>query len=217
MANVPVHPNERGAPGARPVRHRPKPPVLEAAPPPEQVAAGVPQIAAPSVSPQVGRERSPFVALGRIGRPHGLRGECRLFPYSEGATLRESTRLMIGLDWHPVEYVRAQGNHLIIKLRGIDTPEAAAALRHREVGLPREQLPPLAPGEFYWVDLIGLRCVSETRDFGTIVEVFEAGAQPILRARDEYGREELIPWVDAIVLAIEPSAGRVLVDWAGLD
>jgi 16S rRNA processing protein RimM len=160
---------------------------------------------------------SRFIALGRLGRPHGLRGDIRLFAYSDGATLLDAPRLIVGRDWLDVERVRSTPECLIVKFRGVDSPEAAVALRHVEVGLPREDLPALGPGEFYWVDLIGLSCRSEARDFGQVVEVFEAGAHPILRARDAAGREELIPWVDAVVLAIEPEQGRILVDWAGLE
>lgn len=160
---------------------------------------------------------SRFIALGRIGRPHGLRGELRLFAYSDGTTLLDALRLIVGRNWMDVEHIRSTSECLIVKFRGVDSPEAAIALRHVEVGLPREDLPELGPGEFYWVDLIGLSCQSETRDFGQVVEVFEAGAHPILRARDASGREELIPWVDAVVLAIEPEQGRILVDWAGLE
>jgi 16S rRNA processing protein RimM len=160
---------------------------------------------------------SRFIALGRLGRPHGLRGELRLFPYSDGATLVEAPRLVVGHDWMDVERIRSASECLIVKFRGVDSPEAAVALRHVEVGLPRADLPALGPGEFYWVDLIGLSCRSDTRDFGPVVEVFEAGAHPILRTRDATGREELIPWVDAVVLAIEPEQGRILVDWAGLE
>ncbi|MCS6995528.1 MAG: ribosome maturation factor RimM [Casimicrobiaceae bacterium] len=158
-----------------------------------------------------------FVKLGRLGRPHGVSGLLRLYPFSDGETLRLAKELWVAGQRLAVEHIRAAHDCFLIKFGGIDSPEAARALTHRHVGVPRAALPPLKPGEFYWIDLIGMRCVSATRDFGLVHEVFEAGAQPILRVRADSGSEELIPFVDAIILEVDVARRQIRVDWAGVD
>ncbi len=165
-----------------------------------------------------GTEPGPLIALGKLGRSHGLQGELRLFPYSEGDNLLAARQVYVAESLLGIEHVRATKDCLLIKFAGIDTPEAAARLTHAEVALPRACLPPLAEGEYYWVDLIGLECRAGPRSFGRVREVFEAGAHPILLAEDETGHQEMIPFVmDAIVRSVDLERQLIEVDWAGLD
>jgi 16S rRNA processing protein RimM len=89
----------------------------------------------------------------------------------------------------------------------------AEALRGTEILVPREALPPPAPGEYYWVDLEGLRVVNvDGTDFGTVSHLFSTGANDVLVARGD--RERLIPFVDPdYVRSVDFEAGVVTVDW----
>ncbi|MCC7067595.1 MAG: 16S rRNA processing protein RimM [Burkholderiales bacterium] len=160
-----------------------------------------------------------LVVLAKVGRPYGLTGALHLYPYSASAeTLLRADALTIGSANFAVHRARRHGDSVVAQLVGIDTPEAAARLTNQEVAVPRSTFAPLPEGEYYWVDLIGLTCSDGEREFGTIVEVFDAGAQPILRVRSPSGeRDELIPFVDAIVRSVDLAARRVDVDWPGLD
>ena len=51
-----------------------------------------------------------------------------------------------------IEQSRRHGRGFVVKVRGIDNPEMARALIGKEVFVPRDQLPELAPGEYYWAD-----------------------------------------------------------------
>jgi 16S rRNA processing protein RimM len=95
----------------------------------------------------------------------------------------------------------------------VTTREAAQTLRGFVVGVPRAALPKAAPDEHYWGDLIGLVVVNRAaQTLGHVVAVLDTGAHPVLRIQGD-GGERLIPLVDAYVDAIEPAAGRIVVDW----
>lgn len=166
-----------------------------------------------------------LIALAKIGRPYGLTGAIRVFPYSsDAAVLRRAKSLVIRGKAHTVESMRVHGDSLVAVIEGVSTPEHAASFTNAEVFVSREAFPPLPKGEFYWVDLIGLDCIDVQRGerlFGQIVEVFEAGAHPILRVRPvgetDDKRDELIPFVDAIVRSVDLDTRRVDVDWEGSE
>ncbi len=158
------------------------------------------------------------VALAKIGRPYGLTGAMRVFPYSNDATtLRKAKRIFIGEKDFPVQSIRTHGDALVMTIDGVNTPELAQTFTNAEIAVARDAFAPLPDGEFYWIDLIGLDCVNGERNFGKIVEIFEAGAHPILRVEAEGKPDELIPFVDAIVRSVDLTARRVDVNWDGLD
>ena len=91
--------------------------------------------------------------------------------------------------------------------------DAAEALRGSEVFAPRSALPPPEPGEYYWVDLEGLRVVNlDGADFGVVSHLFSTGANDVLVAHGE--RDRMIPFLEpAYVKSVDFDAGVVTVDW----
>lgn len=163
---------------------------------------------------------SEIVALAKIGRPYGLSGAMHVFPYSnDAATLRRAKSIVVREKQYSVKSIRAHGDALVMMLDDVVTPELAQTFTNAEILVSREAFAPLPAGEYYWIDLIGLDCTNGDRSFGKIVEVFEAGAHPILRVRrdENVGDDELIPFVDAIVRSVDIDTKRVDVDWGGLD
>ena len=70
-----------------------------------------------------------FLETGKITNTHGIRGEVRLQPWAdEPASILEIKRLFIDERPYKVARARVQGNMVILKLDGVDTVEAAAAL-----------------------------------------------------------------------------------------
>ena len=158
------------------------------------------------------------VILGRIGAPHGVRGRVRVQSYArppESILEFRQWWLDAGDDWHVRTHSGAEvrANGIVVSLEGCDSREAAAALRHAAIAVPRSELPTPEPDEYYWFDLVGLQVeTTEGVSLGQVDHLFETGANDVLVVRGE--RERLIPWVQGrFVQSVDIAAGRIVVDW----
>ncbi len=159
--------------------------------------------------------------MGRLLAPFGIKGWVRLKPFTAApeTLLGHRTWWLAPADgkdqWTQYRVAEAQihGTAIIAAIEGVATREAAQALRGFVAGVPRAALPKAAPDEHYWSDLVGLVVVNRAgRTLGRVAGLLDTGAHPVLRVDGE-GGERLIPMVPAYVDAIEPSAGRIVVDW----
>lgn len=172
-------------------------------------------------APDAGQRKNPqrMIPMGRLHGAFGVRGEVKLESYADPLraiaryqpwTLRDARgheRLCEGAK------VREGGKGLIATLPGVEDRDAADALRGTDILVPRSALPPPAPGEYYWVDLEGLRVVNlDGVDFGTVSHLFNNGANDVLVTQGE--RERMIPFVQpAYVHGVDLEAGVITVDW----
>jgi len=158
-----------------------------------------------------------MATVGRVARPHGLRGQVIVnletdFPegrFQPGAELFiERDRRVEPLT---ITTVRFQQGRPVIGLKGVDDINAATALAGIELRVPREWLAPLPAGTFYRHDLVG--CEVETGDgrrIGVVsaVEGDSGGSRLIV---DTPGGELLIPLAAEICPAIDPVARRIVI------
>lgn len=159
------------------------------------------------------------ILVGRIHGAFGVRGEVKLESLTEpeGSLLRYQPWVLRDAQGRErtVEGARARpgGKGLIGTLPGIDDRDVAEAMRGAELFVPRSALPPPRDGEFYWIDLEGLRVGNvEGVDFGTVASVFSNGANDVLVVRGD--RERMIPWRRPdYVRELDFDAGRIVVDW----
>jgi len=157
-----------------------------------------------------------LVAVGRIVRPQGRRGEVRLEPLTDAPErLRELRECWLvppaAGERHDIETVWFQGRVPVVKLAGSATLTDAQVLVGRLVTIPRAAVRRLPPGRYYAFDLVG--CVVETPEgasLGTIAEVL-AGPEHDYWTVQRGGRAWPLPAVAAIVERVDLAARRVLV------
>ncbi|MCD9031593.1 ribosome maturation factor RimM [Luteimonas sp. Y-2-2-4F] len=160
------------------------------------------------------------VLLGRFHGAFGVRGEVRLESFTEPDTeiFRYQPWTLRDAQGRERELLGARGRPspkgIVATVPGVEDRDAADALRGIEVWVARSALPPPRPGEFYWVDLEGLRVSNlEGVPFGTVSHVFSTGANDVLVVRDD-ARERMIPWARPdYVREVDLAAGTILVDW----
>lgn len=160
-----------------------------------------------------------MITVGRLHGAFGVRGEVKLESFTDPLRAIGKYEPWILRDARGIERscesvrVREGVKGLIVALPGIEDKDAADALRGVDVLVPRSALPPPAAGEYYWVDLEGLRVVSvEGVDFGTVSHLFSTGANDVLVARGE--RERMIPFVQPdFIRSVDFDGGVVTVDW----
>lgn len=118
--------------------------------------------------------------------------------------------------WLPyrLKQCRVQSGDVVASFEEIVDRTAAEARKGWLVGVPRKALPATADDEFYWADLIGLEVVNGSDEsLGKVEGLIETGANAVLRVVDADGIERLLPFVGAVVLAVDQAAGRIRVEW----
>ncbi|MGH8031899.1 MAG: ribosome maturation factor RimM [Luteimonas sp.] len=160
-----------------------------------------------------------MILLGKIHGAFGVRGELKLESFTEppSAILGYQPWTLRDAQGHERELTGARGREtakgLVASLPGIDDRDAAEAMRGTEIYVPRDALPPPKPGEYYWVDLEGLRVVTvDGVALGVVSHLFSTGANDVLVAHGD--RERMIPFVEPdYVVSVDVDAGVVTVDW----
>ena len=160
-----------------------------------------------------------LVLLGRVLGAFGVRGELKLESFTDPklAILRYQPWTLRDAQGRERELTQARGREtakgLVATFPGVEDRDAAEALRGSEVYVPRSALPPPEPGEYYWVDLEGLRVVNlDGADFGIVSHLFSTGANDVLVAHGE--RDRMIPFLEPdYIKSVDFDAGVVTVDW----
>ena len=160
-----------------------------------------------------------MIQVGKVHGAFGVRGDVKLESFTEprSAIFRYQPWVLRDARGVERECEGAKGREtpkgVVATLPGIDDRDAAEAARGLDVFVPREALPPPKPGEYYWVDLEGLRVRNvEGADFGVVSHLFSTGANDVLVAHGD--RERMIPFVlPDYIVAIDFDAGLVTVDW----
>lgn len=159
------------------------------------------------------------ILMGRIHGAFGVRGELKLESFGDpsDAIFRYrpwTLRTAQGVE-REIEGARGRSTAkgIVMSLPGVEDRDAAEALKGSEIFVPRSALPPPKPGQYYWVDLEGLRVVNtEGADFGTVSHLFSTGANDVLVARGD--RERMVPFLEPdYIVSVDFDAGCITVDW----
>ena len=158
------------------------------------------------------------ILIARTSRALGVSGQpkCQSFADPPAQLLKYKPLLMrFNGQERIIEQLKGRitAKGLVVRLDDITDRDAAQALYGAELWVSRSQLPKAKPGEYYWVDLEGLRGVNrEAVEFGTVSHLFETPANPVLVVEGE--RERLIPFLlERFVDSVDFETGVITVDW----
>lgn len=157
------------------------------------------------------------LVVGRIGRPHGVRGEVAVEVRTDDPGERFAPGAVLHTDpakRGPLTVVRARrhGDRLLITFDGIKDRDAADDLRGTYLVIDSAELPALAdPDEFHDHELLGLAVLTaDGARVGVVDDVTHLG-QDILVVRRDDGAEALVPFVREIVPEVDVAAGRLVI------
>ncbi|MFH1329947.1 MAG: ribosome maturation factor RimM [Actinomycetota bacterium] len=153
------------------------------------------------------------MAVGRVGRPHGVRGEVTVLlegdhpgDFESGSILRAGERELEVCSSRPL---RDRG--LIVGFAGVTDRNAAEALRGVVLTGDAADRRSLEEGEFWSSDLVGLEAVTPAGAvLGRVAEVVTGGFQDRLVVTTPSGDAVQVPFVAEIVG--DPEDGRILID-----
>ena len=160
----------------------------------------------------------PPLPIGKVVKAHGLKGHLKVIPYGETlASLAVGEMVTVCLpngssQTLTIVEVRPHQKAFLFLSREIETVEEASRVKGAELCVPESRLPPAAPDEFYWYQLIGLEVISsDGRKLGRIKDILETGSNDVYVVRQ--GDEEiLIPATHEVVLEVDLQRRFMTVD-----
>jgi 16S rRNA processing protein RimM len=159
-----------------------------------------------------------LVMVGEIVKPHGIRGEVKVYSYSgEPENFKNYKHVVLqgpagkrGASYRVLKS-RAQGKLAILQLEGVASREAAEALQGSTLWVRKADFPQLGADEYYWHQLIGLQvCTESGRELGEVSSLFSTGAHDVLVVNGR-GREYLIPVSTEIINTVDEQQGRLTI------
>lgn len=151
--------------------------------------------------------RLPFIEAGEIVNTHGVRGEIKMLPWLDSPEdMRGFTRCRIGGKDYAITACRVQNTCDLLKLEGVDTMEAAQALRGKTVTLYREDMD---EDVIFAGDLIGMEVFSQAERIGELTQVLDYPGNQVYVVKGE--REYLVPAVKEFILSTDLEANRMEV------
>jgi 16S rRNA processing protein RimM len=157
------------------------------------------------------------IMIGRLLKPHGVRGEIVLERFGNDPTLVAKGRpIALERGGGTLEIMvtgcrPGPGGRWLLELDGVDSREAAEALRGSPVIVDESELPELDEGGYYDFQVIGLRAVTAGGEpLGTVEDVLDTGANDVFVVRGPRG-EILIPSIASVIQELDLEGGRVVI------
>lgn len=148
-----------------------------------------------------------FIEAGEIVTTHGVKGEVKVLPWVDSPEiLCEFDRCRIGGVEYEIASCRVQKSCNLLKLSGIDTMEAAQAMRGKIVELYREDIDDEV---IFAAELIGVEVFCNGEKLGEITDVLDYPGNSVYVVKGEH--EYMIPAVKQFILSTDLGANRMQV------
>ena len=154
------------------------------------------------------------VAVGRVLRPHGVRGEVVVQVLSDvPGRLAPGSTVLGTRDGKPpiplaVETHREHKSGAVVRFAGCGDRDRAEELRDLLLEVDRSEVPAAPEGTYYWYQLLGCRCEADGEDLGEVVDLLEDGGGLLLVVSDGE-REVPIPFVQSFLKNVDVERGQI--------
>ena len=158
-----------------------------------------------------------LLQVGVITSTHGVRGEVKVFPTTDDPNRFKSLKHVLLDTGREKKSLEVQGvkffkQFVILKFKGIDNINDIEIYKGKDLLISREHAVSLAPDENFIIDLIGLKVVTdEGKDFGTVKDILQTGANDVYVIDGNDGKEYLFPSIKECILDVNLEEGKVTV------
>ncbi len=164
------------------------------------------------MSPSAAKNR---IVIGRAGAPHGIAGVLRVIPLTDFPDRFESLKeVYIGDELVHIEQVKYQNQFILLRLREYSVREEVARLTGQFLSVDRSQAAPVAEGEYYTFDIVGLHVFDSAGNaLGVVKDVLKTGSNDVyVASKPGEAAQILIPALKKVVKEINLTEGRMVVD-----
>jgi 16S rRNA processing protein RimM len=171
----------------------------------------------PEKSHQTNKAQQPheFLAVGRVLRPHGVRGNLLITAESEVITsITPGSQIFLGPEYIPytVRHFSSHRGHYLLNLETLNSRDDAEAYRESTLYIRFEDTSPLPEDVYFYWQLLGLDVWSdEDENLGTLVEIIETGANDVYVVRSAKGEELLLPAIESVIQSIDLEKKSMIV------
>ena len=159
-----------------------------------------------------------YISVGKILNFHGVRGEAKV-GYSKSQKDFMETLFDVFIlkdnEYHPFEVTSVKFNNkfAILKFKGIDTVNQIVEYKNCLVFVEEDEIrEKLDEDEFLIDELVGMNVVCEGKQVGVVIGVSNNGANDLLSVKSNTGKVCLVPFVKAIVPAVDIKSKVVTVE-----
>lgn len=163
-------------------------------------------------------EKQGQVLIGKIVGVHGTKGTNKIRSYAESLSVFAPGRtIFVRATGGPetsfeIDWVKPHTRTPLLSFKGVTEHSQAQALIGAELFIPKEELPELDEGAYYWVDLIGIAVFTKENEYlGRIESIIETGSNDVYVVKGDK-TEVLIPALESVVKNIDLENKRMLVD-----
>lgn len=152
--------------------------------------------------------------MGKAGAPHGVKGEIRVIPLTDfPQRFHELKQVYFDTGKAEITACRSHKQFIILKLKGCDDRDTAAAYTGKLLYIERSAAVPLDEGEYYTFDIVGLQVLDTAGNvLGEVTDVLRTGSNDVYAVKNqENGRELMVPALKKIVQEINLEQGTMTV------
>lgn len=155
------------------------------------------------------------LAVGRVIRPHGLRGALLIERTSDIILgLQPGSSVFLGPDLRAfiVKSLSIHQKKILMALQGIENRDFAEQFRDQNLHVPFKEAQTLPEGVYYYWQLLGIAVFSDQGEFlGDLSEILETGANDVYLIRSPSGEELLLPAIEAVIREVDLQSKRMTV------
>jgi 16S rRNA processing protein RimM len=164
-------------------------------------------------SPQTGEPV--YLMIGKLRRPHGVRGELWLELVTEHPErIHAGVPVFIGDKKTEVSVssIHAADKLWLVSFADYNDCQMVEGFRNQRVYIQARQAAPLAAGRYYHHEIIGMKVYTETHDLiGVVDEILVTGANDVYVVKSDDGTEILVPAIKSVIMEIDKEAGCMVV------
>ena len=158
-----------------------------------------------------------YFEIGQIVNTFGIKGMVKIKPFTDDINrFDDLEKIYIEKNntkkEYKIEEVKYHKQMVLMKLKGINTPEEADLLRGSYLIINREDEEPLEEGTYYIVDLLGSEVYTdEDVLLGKLEDIYNTGSNDIYVVKDELGKQVLLPAISDVIKNIDIKNKKITV------